>query len=52
MGEAGRALNIDYTRIVKYFANNQQKPYKGQYTFKKKKSHRKVIFIYFPCGTL
>jgi len=35
MGEAGRALNIDYNSIVKYFANNQKKPYKGQYTFKK-----------------
>jgi len=33
--EAARALNINHTRIVKYFANNQQKPYKGQYTFKK-----------------
>ena len=33
--EAARALNIDHTRIVKYFSNNQQNPYKGQYTFKK-----------------
>jgi hypothetical protein len=33
--EAARALNINHTVIVKYFANNQQKPYKGQYTFKK-----------------
>jgi hypothetical protein len=33
--EAARALNINNATIVKYFANNQQKPYKGQYTFKK-----------------
>jgi hypothetical protein len=32
---AARALNINQTVIVKYFANNQQKPYKGRYTFKK-----------------
>jgi len=35
INEAARALNIHHSRIVKYFANNQQKPYKGQYTFKK-----------------
>jgi hypothetical protein len=35
MGEAARALNIHISIINKYFANNQQKPYKGQYTFKK-----------------
>src|SRR5205085_4420554 len=35
--EAARALNIHYTSIVKYFSQNQKKPYKGQYTFKKKK---------------
>jgi group I intron endonuclease len=35
MSEAARALNINLTVIVKYFANNQQKPYKGRYTFKK-----------------
>ena len=34
ISEAARALNINHTRIVKYFANNQTKPYKGQYTFK------------------
>ena len=33
--EAARALNINYTSIVKYFANNQTKPYKGIYTFTK-----------------
>ena len=33
--EAARTLNIKHTRIVMYFANNQTKPYKGQYTFKK-----------------
>ena len=33
--EAARALNIHQTVIVKYFARNQQKPYKGLYTFKK-----------------
>jgi group I intron endonuclease len=31
---AARALNIDRRRISEYFARNQQKPYKGQYTFK------------------
>jgi hypothetical protein len=35
MSEAARALNINLTVIVKYFANNQKKPYKGRYTFKK-----------------
>jgi group I intron endonuclease len=33
--EAARALNIKASIISKYFANNQQKPYKGRYTFKK-----------------
>ena len=37
ISEAARALNIHYTSIVKYFSQNQKKPYKGQYTFKKKK---------------
>jgi hypothetical protein len=32
---ATSALNINNTVIVKYFANNQQKPYKGRYFFKK-----------------
>jgi hypothetical protein len=35
VNEAARVLNINHTSIVKYFANNQQKPYKGIYTFKK-----------------
>jgi len=35
ISEAARALNINPTSIVKYFANNQQKPYKGIYTFNK-----------------
>ena len=35
INEAARALNINHTRIVMYFANNQTKPYKGRYTFKK-----------------
>jgi Fic family protein len=33
--EAARALNINNATIVKYFANNKKKPYKGRYTFKK-----------------
>ena len=33
--EAAEALNIHQTVISKYFSRNQQKPYKGQYTFKK-----------------
>jgi len=34
--EAVRALNIpSYKSISKYFTNNQQKPYKDRYTFKK-----------------
>jgi hypothetical protein len=33
ISEAARALNINHTIIVKYFARNQQKPYKGRYTF-------------------
>ena len=32
---AARALNISKSVIDMYFANNQKKPYKGQYTFKK-----------------
>jgi hypothetical protein len=32
---AARALNIHPARIVMYFSQNQKKPYKGQYTFKK-----------------
>jgi len=32
---AARALNIKSGRIDMYFANNQQKPYKGRYIFKK-----------------
>ena len=35
--EAARALNIHKSVIDKYFSNNQQKPYKGQYTFIKTK---------------
>jgi len=35
IGEAARALNIKQSRISMYFTNNQVKPYKGQYTFKK-----------------
>jgi group I intron endonuclease len=35
--EAAIALNIKQSRISMYFANNQQKPYKGQYTFALKK---------------
>jgi group I intron endonuclease len=29
------ALNINQSSISMYFKNNQQKPYKGQYTFQK-----------------
>lgn len=32
---AARALNILQSSISKYFANNQQKPYKGRYIFTK-----------------
>jgi hypothetical protein len=32
---AARTLNINHAIIVNYFSNNQQKPYKGRYTFKK-----------------
>ena len=35
INEAARALNINHTNIVNYFARTQKKPYKGQYTFKK-----------------
>jgi len=33
--EAARVLNINKAVIDNYFKNNQQKPYKGQCTFKK-----------------
>jgi len=33
--EAARALNIRKSVIDMYFTRNQQKPYKGRYTFKK-----------------
>jgi group I intron endonuclease len=33
--EAVRALNIHKSVIDKYFSRNQEKPYKGRYTFKK-----------------
>jgi len=36
MSEAARALNINKSVINLYFTRNQQKPYKGQYTFKKR----------------
>ena len=35
MSEAARALNIYPAHIIMYFKQNQKKPYKGQYTFKK-----------------
>lgn len=35
INKAARALNINVQAISNYFANNQQKPYKGIYTFKK-----------------
>ena len=35
MGEAARALNLNKSVIRMYFIRNQQKPYKGIYTFKK-----------------
>ena len=35
IGAAARALNINQSRISMFFKNNQQKPYKGRYTFKK-----------------
>jgi group I intron endonuclease len=33
---AASALNVKHSTIVNYFARNQSKPFKGQYTFKKK----------------
>ena len=33
--EAARALNINNATIVQYFSNNQKKPYKNRYNFKK-----------------
>ena len=35
MRDAARALNIKLSRISMYFSRDQQKPYKGIYTFKK-----------------
>jgi hypothetical protein len=35
INEAARALNIRKSVIDMYFSRNQQKPYKGRYTFKK-----------------
>jgi len=35
IGEAGRALNISKAIIASYLKRNQQKPYKGQYIFKR-----------------
>ena len=35
MSEAAITLNINIRRISEYFINNQQKPYKARYTFKK-----------------
>jgi len=32
--EAARALDIRWEAIKNYLSNNQQKPYKGRYTFK------------------
>jgi len=37
ISEAARALNINKSVIDMFFKNNQQKPYKGQYTFTKTK---------------
>ena len=37
IGEAARALNLPNFNIIRnYILRNQQKPYKGQYTFTKK----------------
>jgi len=38
--EAARVLNINKSVIDNYFRRNQQKPYKGQYTFIKKKQKK------------
>jgi len=35
MGEAALSLNIKQPLISTYFSNNQTKPYKGRYIFKK-----------------
>lgn len=35
IGAAALALNIKQSRISTYFSNDQQKPYKGRYIFKK-----------------
>ena len=45
ISEAARVLNIKHTRIVKYFTNNKQKPYKGRYTFKKKNIGKCVEYL-------
>jgi hypothetical protein len=36
ISEAARVLNISKSGISEYFRDNQQKPYKGQYTFNRK----------------
>jgi len=36
ISEAARVLNISKSGISEYFSDNQQKPYKGQYTFNRK----------------
>jgi len=42
--EAARALNIYSHNIIRnYIKNNQKKPYKGKYTFKKSIEINKVI---------
>jgi len=44
MHEAARALNLPNFSIIRnYIKNNQQKPYKGKYTFKKSIEINKVV---------
>jgi len=45
--EAARALDIPHSRIVNYFAQNQQKPFKGRYIFKKYDTSSDLNPIFF-----
>ena len=46
MCEAARALDIRWTVMNNSFSKNQKKPYKGQYTFKKKTKTKTKNNIY------
>ena len=48
ISEAARALNLpNFQAIANYIKNNQQKPYKGRYTFKKINGLVSQKFQYF-----